>query len=134
MHWTLTCQDPRCVGSECGEHHALLADRFNGCRGIRDTAPASTRTHRGKLSTIIDQIAYGHHGYLETLNSSGRSPFYKFVVQQIKKAGPRTDSAAKAEPTSPSRRSSRRPYPLSAPGLAGVTGPQADTFRPMPTG
>ena len=56
---------------------------------------------------------------LETLNSSGRSPFYKFVVQQIKKAGPRTDSAAKAEPTSPSRRSSRRPHPLSAPGLAG---------------
>ena len=87
-----------------------------------------TRLHpHGKLSTIIDQIAYSHHVYFNcsisgarfNVISSGGSPFYKFVVQQIKKAGPRTDSAAKVEPTCPSRRPSRRPYPLSASGLAG---------------
>ena len=38
------------------------------------------------------------------------------VCSPAKKAGPRTDSAAKVEPTCPSRRPSRRPYPLSAPG------------------
>jgi hypothetical protein len=45
---------------------------IRAARFPRSSPPASTRTHRGKLSTIIDQIAYGHHVYLETLNSTAR--------------------------------------------------------------
>ena len=95
----------RCAEDErCSAHAASSqpADRIvpgpcTACdtRFPTSSAPASTRTRRGKLSTIIDQIAYSHHVYFNcsisgarfNVISSGRSPFYKFVVQQIKKSG-----------------------------------------------
>ena len=193
----------------CGEHHALLADRFNGCRGIRDTTllwaadrplrrrirsngtvekfdlrlegrrrrtrpsnPANsqleatpTRRERPRGRREIDRLRLplhlAHHWGsasaeippLERLkcrkNASkvrAENACYRlkpYASTSRKGGSPNVrgccfERAAKAEPTSPSRRSSRRPYPLSAPGLAGgwraSRAPQADTFRPMPTG
>ena len=121
-------EDERCSAHAASPQPAdrIVPGRCTACdtRFPGSSAPASTRTRRASFppSSIRSRTAIMFtstarlSGARFNVISSGRSPFYKFVVQQIKKAGPRTDSAAKVEPTCPSRGPSRRPYPLSAPG------------------